>query len=67
MGLSPTMMGLAGDVNSVSGGSPEKGAEINAPLDFVDVNAFRLARKGLNALTDALTGTKAFEPRRPGM
>jgi hypothetical protein len=61
MGLSPQMMSLAGDVNAVSGGSPEKGAEVNAAMDLVDVNAFRLAKRGIDGITDAIVGTRPFK------
>ena len=61
-GLSRTMVNLAQDVDNVSGGTPEKGADINAPVDLVDANAVGLFRKGLNALTDATVGQTAFRP-----
>ncbi|MEM6903899.1 MAG: hypothetical protein AAF556_11740 [Pseudomonadota bacterium] len=67
MGMPDGLKGLAGDISAASGGTPQDGAEINASIDLVDVKAWQLAKKGINAITDAVTGTKAFEAPRRGM
>lgn len=54
MGLPPGLQGLAGDINAASGGSTEKGAEINAGADLVDVNAWRGLKKLIGSVTSAM-------------
>lgn len=49
-----------------SGGTPESGADINAPIDLVDLNTTNVFKRGLNALADAAGAAPVFKvpPRR---
>ncbi|MEO0394296.1 MAG: hypothetical protein AAF213_13830 [Pseudomonadota bacterium] len=64
-GLSRDLVGLAGDANSLSGGTAQDGAEVNAVVDAVDVKAFRLLRDGIEAFCDAAGATTAFKKKTP--
>ncbi|MBV6631654.1 MAG: hypothetical protein KI792_01330 [Alphaproteobacteria bacterium] len=55
-GLPPGLQGLAGDINAASGGSSDKGAEINAASDLVDVNAWRGVKRLMGSISSALGG-----------